>query len=91
MLAFHTSFQRFKDDVDWFFKCDDDTYVVMENLKFVLSLFDPREPHYIGWKSYDNLKHGYNSGGSGYAVSKAAVKLLVEKGPERPDACLMVI
>ena len=90
MIGFRTAYQEYNSDIDWFFKADDDTYVIVENLRYVLSLFDPEEPHYIGWKSFDNLAHGYNSGGAGYALSKAAVKLLVEKGFDRPDACLQV-
>lgn len=33
---------------DWFMKMDDDTYVIMENLKRFLSKYDTNKPYYFG-------------------------------------------
>jgi len=34
---------------DWIMKADDDTFVIMENLKYLLSLVDPAIPVYTGF------------------------------------------
>lgn len=48
MKAFNLAYSKFKDDVDWYLKADDDTYFVMENLRHLLSQYDPSKPSYIG-------------------------------------------
>ena len=61
--------QHHKDDADWFFKADDDTYVVMENLRHLLKDFDPKLPHYLGlrlkYRPEKGIKPSVNFGGSG--------------------------
>ena len=46
-------------------KADDDTYVVMENLRSVLSMYNSSVPIYFGTKFKPIVKQGYMSGGSG--------------------------
>ena len=47
-------------------KADDDTYVVVENLKAMLKDVDPEEPVYYGARfDSERVKDGYMSGGSG--------------------------
>lgn len=36
------------DQFDWFMKMDDDTYVLMENLKEFLTKYDTNKPYYFG-------------------------------------------
>ncbi|KAH3690524.1 hypothetical protein DPMN_194230 [Dreissena polymorpha] len=33
---------------DWFLKADDDTYVIMENMRFILKGLNPERPAYLG-------------------------------------------
>ena len=64
---------------DWLFVADDDTYVVVENLRHFLSSKNHSEPHYLGFPFSMN-KFQWNHGGSGYAISKPALKIYVERG-----------
>ena len=79
MTSLRLSFENYKQTVDWFLKADDDTYIIMENLKHLLAPLDPRKPHYVGGRSLDFLKHGYNGGGAGYLLSWEAARSVVEE------------
>uniref|UniRef100_UPI00398E740D glycoprotein-N-acetylgalactosamine 3-beta-galactosyltransferase 1-like n=1 Tax=Pristiophorus japonicus TaxID=55135 RepID=UPI00398E740D len=62
---------------DWFLKADDDTYVVMDNLRLLLSKYNPDEPVYVGRHFKTDLKQGYMSGGAGYVLSREALNRYV--------------
>ncbi|KAK6055087.1 hypothetical protein COOONC_07409, partial [Cooperia oncophora] len=63
-----------------YYKSDDDTYVVVDNLRKYLATFNPNEPHYIGFRLKRRMPHhGYNAGGSGYAMSREAMKIFAEQ------------
>ena len=70
-----------RDQADWFVKADDDTYMVLENLKHMLQSYDTNMPWYFGCKlkPIEGLHHGYMSGGAGYVLSKKALKRFVNK------------
>ncbi len=87
MRAFRTAYYDYKNTVDWFLKADDDSYIILENLRLLLSAYDPQKPHYVGGRSMDLLRHGYNGGGAGYALSVAAVQMTVEEGYKFPKGC----
>ena len=55
----------------------------MENLRYLLSQYDPQKPVYLGhlFKPYHKL--GYMSGGASYVISRQALKLLVEEGYQK--------
>lgn len=49
-LAF--AYYKLNNSFDWILKCDDDTYVIMENLRHLLSQVNPNSAAYLGfhWK-----------------------------------------
>ena len=46
--AFKYIWEHHRDDADWFFRADDDSYVFTDNLRTFLQRHDPRQPHYLG-------------------------------------------
>ncbi|OWA53078.1 putative Glycoprotein-N-acetylgalactosamine 3-beta-galactosyltransferase 1 [Hypsibius exemplaris] len=67
-------------DYDWFLKADDDTFVIMENLRRFLSNYSHADPLYFGCQFSPFTPQGYMSGGAGYVLSREAVRLFVEEG-----------
>nr|CDJ98313.1 Glycosyl transferase domain containing protein [Haemonchus contortus] len=76
--AFYYIYHHISKDFDWYMKADDDTYVVVEHLKEYLSQLDPNKPYYLGYTLRPYLENGYNAGGAGYVLSRAAVKIFNE-------------
>ncbi|XGW30866.1 hypothetical protein V3C99_009659 [Haemonchus contortus] len=87
-LALYYVYTNISSNYDWYYKSDDDTYVIMENLRSYLATFNPNEPHYIGFRLKRRMpKHGYNAGGSGYAMSRAAMKIFAEQLFHQKSLC----
>jgi len=83
--AFTYVWEKHREEADWFIKADDDTYVIMENLKHLLVEYDSDRPMIFGHR----FKYfgGYMAGGSGYVLSKAALDLFVSE-VGNPKECL---
>ncbi|XP_015257639.1 PREDICTED: glycoprotein-N-acetylgalactosamine 3-beta-galactosyltransferase 1 [Cyprinodon variegatus] len=75
--AFQYIHQHHMDEADWFLKADDDTYVVIENLQYIVSKLDPGKPLYLGRRFRPFISQGYMSGGAGYVLSREALRRFV--------------
>ncbi|CAG0898589.1 unnamed protein product [Darwinula stevensoni] len=75
------------DDADWFLQADDDTYVIVENLRHMLLDRDPLEPVVFGCRFEKVVEPGSVSTGSGYLLSREALKRLVEKALPSHTSC----
>ena len=85
--AFHYIWDNYRDRADWFFKADDDTYVVVENLRFMLSGYNTSDAIWFGYKYKVIVEGGYNSGGPGYVLSREALKRFAEQGLTNSSIC----
>jgi glycoprotein-N-acetylgalactosamine 3-beta-galactosyltransferase len=78
--AFQYVYRYHMDDYDWFLKADDDTYAVMENLRYMLYPYSTDMPLYFGCRFKVIVPKGYMSGGPGYVLSKEALRRYAEIG-----------
>ncbi|XP_077513218.1 glycoprotein-N-acetylgalactosamine 3-beta-galactosyltransferase 1-like isoform X4 [Amblyomma americanum] len=83
--AFDYVARRHLHDHDWFLKADDDTYVVVENLRYFLRDKNASEAVYYGCRFKPYVKQGYMSGGAGYVLSREALGRLARRRPQ--DGC----
>ncbi|CAI5445078.1 unnamed protein product [Caenorhabditis angaria] len=79
--------QKLIDEFDWFLKADDDTYVVVENLRNFLSNYSANDPIHFGCKLRLEKERSWNSGGAGYVLSRETVKRFVNSALPNPDIC----
>lgn len=60
---------------------------MLENLRYMLSMYNASDPIAFGHKFKPFVKQGYFSGGAGYVLSKEATKRFVEKGLDDKANC----
>jgi len=77
--AFKYVHEHYRDQADWFMKADDDTYVIVENLRYMLENYNSSQPIYFGCKFKPYVRQGYMSGGAGYVLSKEALDRFVNR------------
>ncbi|XP_033242688.1 glycoprotein-N-acetylgalactosamine 3-beta-galactosyltransferase 1-like isoform X2 [Drosophila miranda] len=74
--GFAYAYKHHGEDYDWFLKADDDTFIIMENLRYFLYPYDPEAALYFGHKFHTDFPQGYMSGGAGYVLSRDALRRL---------------
>lgn len=86
MQGFRYVYDHHLNDAEWFMKADDDTYVIVENLRYFLSGQNTEEPIFFGHHFKTIVKQGYYSGGGGYVLSKEALRRFGKNG-NNPNIC----
>ena len=80
-IGLSTVWRDYSRRFDFLIKADDDTFLIVDNLKHLLSPLSPSDPLILGHhqEDEDNVV-AYLSGGPGYVLSHAAVRDIVEVG-----------
>ncbi|XP_012159011.1 glycoprotein-N-acetylgalactosamine 3-beta-galactosyltransferase 1-like [Ceratitis capitata] len=87
--AFKYVYEKYANEMDWFLKADDDTFVFVENLRHLLYTYSPEMPIYFGHDFkfiFSDNKH-YMSGGAGYVLSREALHRLNRAALANSDIC----
>ena len=79
--------QNYANQADWFLKVDDDTFVVMENLRFILSAYNSSDAFILGHTTMDNTIRSIHTLSHSYALSREAIRRLVERGLNDSSKC----
>jgi len=75
ILKFQIS-NNYLNDYDWFLTTERNSYVILENLRYYLSVYDPSQLHYIGLISDSFLSASYNLHTAGIVLSSGSLRKL---------------
>jgi len=70
--AFKYVYEHYYHKADWFIKADDDTFLIVENLRYFLMSYNTDDGHFFG--SQYKASRNFNGGGAGLVLSKKALK-----------------
>ena len=99
LLTFEYIYDNLMEEFDWFVRANDDTYIIMENLKLFLAnrcsddmsiygkVLKYRDTGHI-YNAGDNRK-GFLQGGTGFLISREALRLFVRAKRKDPTFCVM--
>uniref|UniRef100_A0A0N4ZHJ1 N-acetylgalactosaminide beta-1,3-galactosyltransferase n=1 Tax=Parastrongyloides trichosuri TaxID=131310 RepID=A0A0N4ZHJ1_PARTI len=83
-------YDNYKDKFDWLLLIDDDSFVIMENLRFYLLSQNSNDLLHHGFRMKDLKsfnKDGYIQGGGGDVLSKLALEALITNGFKNISMC----
>ncbi|CAF4258551.1 unnamed protein product [Adineta steineri] len=86
-LAFLFAYEKYFNDFDWFVKADDDTYLIVENLKAFLSQQNPTEPVTFGYNYKVHAQRGMHAGGASYVLSRESLRRFYEAHKDPNSTC----
>ncbi|XP_013399321.1 glycoprotein-N-acetylgalactosamine 3-beta-galactosyltransferase 1 isoform X1 [Lingula anatina] len=75
----------YRDKYDWFYRAEEDTFTVVENLRYFVSVYNATSPHYFG-HVYKEWRSLYNLGQAGFVISRGALDILYQ-GIEKDQLC----
>mmetsp|Transcript_28119 Transcript_28119/g.77328 ORF Transcript_28119/g.77328 Transcript_28119/m.77328 type:complete len:458 (-) Transcript_28119:361-1734(-) len=81
--------EHYLEQFDFFYLGGEDLFVLPQNLKvYLASLGDPEQDHFVGRRFKGHGKNNYfNSGGSGYALSRGTLRKYVYQGYDDSEHC----
>ncbi|KAK3100750.1 hypothetical protein FSP39_024689 [Pinctada imbricata] len=85
--AFKYIYENHIMDADWFLKAENDTYVIIENLRYFLQNKSLTEPTYYGRRFKPYVSQDYMNGKAGFVINKMTLELLYRKGLDNSSIC----
>ncbi|CAF1086839.1 unnamed protein product [Adineta steineri] len=86
-LALLFAYKNHIDNCDWFVKADDDTYLIVENLKAFLNEQNTSEPVTFGYNYKVIVSKGYHSGGASYVLSRESLRRFYQAHRDPKSKC----